>query len=86
MQSPTSPKKRLKGRKKKKKSVETCKAVSTNHNILKAPNTILNNGEHVTDPVKIADEFKEYFTSINLTTVLPDHETLATSQFAVDIL
>ena len=43
-------------------------------------------GEHVTDPVKIADAFNEYFTSINATTVLPDHENLATSQPELDIL
>ena len=28
----------------------------------------------------------EYFTSINATTVLPDHENLATSQSELDIL
>lgn len=66
--------------------METFKAVSTNHNMLKAPNAILDNGVHVTDPVKIADAFKEYFTSINITTVLPDHKNLATSQLEVDIL
>ena len=51
-----------------------------------APNAILVNGEHVTDPVKIADAFNEYFTSINATTALPDHENLATSQSELDIL
>ena len=52
----------------------------------KAPNAILVNGEHVTDPVKIADAFNEYFTSINATTVLPDHENLTNSQSELDIL
>lgn len=37
--------------------------------IPKAPTAILVNGEHVTDPAKIADAFNEYFTSINATTV-----------------
>ena len=54
--------------------------------IFKAPNAILVNGEHVTDPVKIADAFNEYFTSLNVTTVPPDHENLATSQSKLDIL
>ena len=36
--------------------------------------------------MKIADTFNEYFTSINATTVLPDHENLATSQPELDIL
>ena len=44
------------------------------------------NGEHITDPVKIADVFYEYFTSINATTVLPGHENLATSQSELDVL
>lgn len=44
------------------------------------------NGEHVTDPVEIVDAFNEYFTSINVTIVLPDHENLATSQSELDIL
>ena len=46
----------------------------------KAPTAILINGEHVTDPGKIADAFNEFFTSINTTTVLPDYGNLATSQ------
>ena len=53
---------------------------------LRAPNAILVNGEHVTDPVKIADAFNEYFTSINATTALPDHQNLATSQSELDTL
>ena len=53
---------------------------------LKAPNAILVNDEHATDPVNIADTFNEYFTSINATTALPDHENLATSQSELDIL
>ena len=36
--------------------------------------------------MKIADAFDEYFTSINATTVLPDHENLAISQSELDIL
>ena len=36
--------------------------------------------------MKIADAFNEYFTSINATTVLPDHENLATLQSELDIL
>ena len=36
--------------------------------------------------MKIADAFHEYFTSINATTVLPDHENLATSQPELDTL
>ena len=52
----------------------------------KAPTAILVNGEHVTDPAKIADAFNEYFTSINATTMLPDYGNLATSQFELDIL
>ena len=44
------------------------------------------NGEHVTDPVKIEDAFNEYFTSINATTALPDHQNLATSQSELDTL
>ena len=54
--------------------------------IPKAPTAILVNGEHVTDPAKIADAFNEYFTSINATTVLPDYGNLATSQSELDIL
>ena len=49
-------------------------------------NAILVNGEHVTDPVKIADAFNKYFTSTNVAIVLPDHENLATSQSELDIL
>ena len=52
----------------------------------KAPSAILVNGEHVTDPGKIADAFNVYFTSINATTVLPDYGNLATSQSELDIL
>ena len=52
----------------------------------KAPTANLVNSEHVTDPGKIADEFNEYFTSINATTVLPDYGNLATSQSELDIL
>ena len=52
----------------------------------KTPTAILVNGEHVTEPAKIADAFNEYFTSINATTVLPDYGNLATSQSELDIL
>ena len=52
----------------------------------KAPSAILVNGEHVTDPGKIADAFNVYFTSMNATTVLPDYGNLATSQSELDIL
>lgn len=62
------------------------KQSATIKSIFKAPNAILVNGEHVTDPVKIADAFNEYFTSINATTALPDHQNLATLQSELDTL
>ncbi|PFX34694.1 putative RNA-directed DNA polymerase from transposon BS [Stylophora pistillata] len=52
----------------------------------KAPNGISVNGKQVIDPVKIADAFNEYFTSINATTVPPDQENLTTSQSELDVL
>ena len=50
----------------------------------KTPTAIKVNEEHLTDPVKIADAFNEYFTSLNVTSGPP--EGLVTTQYELDAL